>query len=79
LGKKVSFSNLDAHVLDVGASSKKDMTLSLKVKSAAESIFNFDFDEPDEDEEWLGREPINALGGRLARVRCAPDSRRIVA
>jgi putative ABC transport system substrate-binding protein len=27
----------------------------------------------------LGREPINAPGGRLARVRCAPDSRRIVA
>jgi hypothetical protein len=27
----------------------------------------------------LGREPINAPGGRLARVRYAPDSRRIVA
>jgi hypothetical protein len=27
----------------------------------------------------LGREPINVPGGRLAKVRYAPDSRRIVA
>jgi hypothetical protein len=53
--KKVSFFDINAHVLDVSASSKKDMVLSLKVKSAAANeLFKFDFeDTSNENDEWL--------------------------
>ena len=51
--KKVSFFNLNAHVLEVGASSKKDINLSLKVKSSAGDEFDFDFDQGDGEEDWM--------------------------
>jgi hypothetical protein len=50
--RKVSFFDLNAHTADVGVSSKRDMALSLKVKSAVGvGSLNFDFGG-DEAEDW---------------------------